>query len=99
MQIVNTKGAAAKLGCSENWIHKLVSRGKLKAHIFVEGVLVDHIPDGGRAKQGQGLYFLESDLKAYQPKSKGRPMGKKDAIGDNPKRKGRPRKQTEEIVA
>lgn len=99
MQIVNTKGAAAKLGCSENWIHKLVSRGKLKAHIFVEGELVDHIPDGGRAKQGQGLYFLESDLKAYQPKSKGRPMGKKDAIGDNPKRKGRPRKQTEEIVA
>lgn len=34
MQVLNTKGAAKRLGCSETWIHKLVSAGKLKAYIY-----------------------------------------------------------------
>ena len=77
MQIINTKGAAKKLGCSETWIHKLVGKGLIKARVYDdEGILVEHIP--GKSRQGQGLYFLESDLEAYQPKVKRRPMGSKN---------------------
>jgi len=76
MQILNTKGAANKLGCSETWIHKLVSKGKLKARIYGDdGILVEHVP--GDTRQGQGLYFLESDLETYKPKTRGRPKGSK----------------------
>ncbi len=32
VQVLNTKGAARKLGCSQTWIHKLVATGKLKAY-------------------------------------------------------------------
>ena len=42
MQVLNTKGAARRLGCSETWIHKLVSAGKLKAYTYNDnGVLVE----------------------------------------------------------
>ena len=41
-QVLNTKGAAKRLGCSETWIHKLVLAGKLKAYIYdQDGVLVE----------------------------------------------------------
>lgn len=77
MQILNTVGVAKKLGCSENWIHKLVAKGRIKAHVYGDdGILIEHNP--GDPKQGQGLYFLEDDLKAYQPHKRGRPMGAKD---------------------
>jgi hypothetical protein len=85
--ILNTKGAAANLGCSVNWIHKLVYEGKIKARIYNdEGVLVER--EIGSPRQGQGLYFYESDLAGYQPGVKRRPMGSKDKKTNNPKRKG-----------
>lgn len=73
LQVVNTKGAARILGCTETWVHKLVSSGKLRAYIYSEyGVLEEHRPDEKR--RGQGLYFLVSDLEAYkanlEPRSK-----------------------------
>ncbi len=75
--LMNTKGAAEWMGCTENWIHKLVSTGRLQAHVYDEhGVLAERDPHAKR--QGQGLYFYERDLKAYKGKGKGRPAGSKD---------------------
>jgi hypothetical protein len=76
-QVMNTKGAAKYLGCSETWIHKLVYRGKVKAHVYNEdGVLVERVPQ--ETRQGQGLYFLKDDLDAYQPEVQRRPRGSKN---------------------
>jgi len=75
--LMNTKGAAAWMRCTENWIHKLVYAGRLKAYVYDEnGVLVEREPHTPR--QGQGLYFYEKDLKAYKGRHKGRPEGSKD---------------------
>lgn len=69
--LLNTKGAAAHLECTENWIHKLVQRGSLKAYVYNdEGVLVEREPHTTR--QGQGLYFYQKDLDAYRRKRRGR---------------------------
>ena len=63
--ILNTRGVAKRLGCTETWVHKLVSVGKLKAYIYDDnGILVEHKTHEKR--QGQGLYFLTSDVDAYQ---------------------------------
>lgn len=76
-QVLNTKGAARRLGCTKTWIHKLVAAGKLKAYVYDDnGVLVEHKPEGRR--RGQGLYFLISDLDAYQPDVLRRPRGSKN---------------------
>ena len=76
-QVLNTKGAAKRLGCTETWIHKLVAAGKLRAYVYNDdGVLVEHNPEERR--QGQGLYFLASDLDVYQPNVQGRPRGSKN---------------------
>src|SRR6266852_9609808 len=65
MYVLNTKGAARRLGCSETWIHKLVSAGKLKAYIYdTNGMLVERKPQGKR--QGQGLYFLAEEVDTYR---------------------------------
>lgn len=65
VQILNTKGAAKRIGCSQTWIHKLVAAGKLKAYTYNEdGTLVEHKLEEKR--QGQGLYFFISDLDSYQ---------------------------------
>lgn len=75
--LMNTKGAATWMDCTENWIHKLVYSGRLKAHIYDEnGVLVERTPNTHR--QGQGLYFYEKDLKAYKGRKRGRPSGSRD---------------------
>lgn len=64
-QVINTKGAARILECSETWVHRLVSASKLRAYIYNDaGVLEEHRPDGRR--QGQGLYFLVSDVETYK---------------------------------
>jgi len=77
MQVLNTKGAARRLGCSDTWIHKLVAAGKLKAYTYDEnGVLVEHTKDAKR--QGQGLYFLAGDVDRYQPAVQRRPRGSKN---------------------
>ncbi len=77
MQVLNTRGAARRLGCSETWIHKLVSAGKLKAYTYDDnGVLVERTPDDRR--QGQGLYFFASDVDTYQPEVQRRPRGSKN---------------------
>jgi hypothetical protein len=77
LQFINTKGAAKRLGCSETWIHKLVSSGILQAYIYNHnGVLVKHQPEEKR--QGQGLYFLMSEVDAYQPRIRRRPRGSKN---------------------
>jgi hypothetical protein len=77
IQVLNTKGAARRLGCSETWIHKLVSASKLKAYIYDDsGMLVEHRAEEKR--QGQGLYFLASDVDLYQPAVQRRPRGSKN---------------------
>ena len=62
MQVLNTKGAAKRLGCSETWIHRLVSTGKLKAYIYNDnGRLVERKPDEkrpGHVLPGQGCRCL-----------------------------------------
>jgi hypothetical protein len=76
IQALNTKGAAKRLGCSETWIHKLVTAGKIKAYAYdTNGVLAEHKPEGKR--RGQGLYFLSSDIDAYQLSLQRRPRGSK----------------------
>lgn len=71
-QVLNTKGAAKRLGCTISWVHKLVSTGKLKAYVYdSDGALMEHKPDDKR--QGQGLYFFINDLDAYQPRVRRRP--------------------------
>jgi len=77
MQVLNTKGAARRLGCSETWIHKLVSAGKLKAYIYdTNGVLVERKPD--EARQGQSLSFLAEEVDTYRPAVQRRPRGSKN---------------------
>ena len=77
VQVLNTKGAAKRLGCTETWIHKLVSAGKLKAYIYDDnGVLVERKAEGKR--QGQGLHFLIGDVDTYQPDVQRRPRGSKN---------------------
>lgn len=74
IQILNTKGAAKRLGCSQTWVQKLVAAGKLPAYIYDgEGRLSERTPDSRR--QGQGLYFLTSEVDAYQPAVRRRPRG------------------------
>lgn len=81
LHVLNTKGAAKRLGCTETWIHKLVAAGKLKAYVYDDnGVLVEHRPEEKR--QGQGLYFLISDVDAYQPDVQRRPKGSKNKSRD-----------------
>lgn len=77
MQMLNTKGAAKRLGCSQTWIHRLVSTGKLKAYIYDDkGRLVERKPD--EKKQGQALAFRVRDVDAYQPAVQRRPRGSKN---------------------
>lgn len=77
VQILNTKGAAKRIGCSETWIHKLVAAGKLKAYTYSEdGTLVEHKVEEKR--HGQGLYFFTSDLDNYRPDVQRRPRGSKN---------------------
>jgi len=65
LQVINTNGAARRLGCTRTWIHKLVSAGKLRAYVYDEnGVLVEHQPD--QKRQGQGLYFFIADIDHYR---------------------------------
>jgi hypothetical protein len=77
MQMLNTKGAAKRLGCSETWIHRLVSTGKLKAYAYDDnGRLVKRKPD--EKKQGQAMAFRVRDVDAYQPVVQRRPRGSKN---------------------
>ena len=79
MQVVNTKGAAKRLGCSETWIHRLVATGKLKAYVYNEnGRLVERKPD--EKKQGQAMSFRIRDVDAYQPAVQRRPRGSKKTL-------------------
>ena len=72
MQVVNTKGAAKRLGCSQTWIHRLVATGKRKAYVYDEnGKLVERKPE--EKKQGQALSFRVKDVDAYQPAVQGFP--------------------------
>ncbi len=77
IQVLNTKGAARRLGCSETWIHKLVSAGKLKASIYdTTGVLVERKPD--EARQGRSLSFLAEEGDTYCSAVLRRPRGSKN---------------------
>src|SRR5258708_7567604 len=76
VQLLNTTGAARRLGCSATWIYQLVSTGKLKAYLYdPTGVLVERKPE--EKCPGQGLYFLPQDVDAYHPAVRGRPRGSK----------------------
>ena len=75
--LMNTKGAAEHLECTENWIHKLVYSQRIKAHIYDEhGVLIERASTDKR--QGQGLYFYKADLDKYKKRKPGRPAGSKN---------------------
>ena len=77
IQVLNTKGAARRLGCSQTWIHKLVAKGELRAYIYDEtGELVERTKEC--KSQGQGLYFFAPDLDQYQPAVQRRPRGSKN---------------------
>jgi hypothetical protein len=77
MQVLNTKGAAKRLGCSLTWIHRLVATGKLKAYIYdTNGRLVERKPEEEK-KQGQAMSFRVKDVDAYQPAVQRRPRGSK----------------------
>ncbi len=79
MQVLNTKGAAKRLGCSETWIHRLVATGKLKAYVYNEnGRLVERKPD--EKKQGQAMSFRIRDVDAYHPAVQRRPRGSKKTL-------------------
>ena len=53
-QVLNTKGAARRLGCSETWVHKLVAKGALKAYAYDDtGVLVEYRKDSKRLPRKQ----------------------------------------------
>jgi len=81
VQVLNTKGAARRLGCSETWIHKLVARGLLRAYIYdSDGILVERKPESRR--QGQGLYFFAEEVDTYQPEVQRRPRGSKNKPGN-----------------
>ena len=76
-QVLNTKGAAKHLGCSQTWIHKLAATGKLPAYIYGEdGMLIEHSTDV--KKQGRALYFLREDIANYHPVVSRRPRGSKN---------------------
>ena len=91
--MLNTKGAALKLGCSITWIRKLVEDSKLTTYIYNDqGTMEQYQP--GQPHQGQGMYFLEDDLADYRPKASRRPMGARDKVEDNPKR----RKKTQQVA-
>jgi hypothetical protein len=76
-QVLNTKGAARRLGCSQTWIHKLAGKGVLRAYVYDEtGELVERTKE--RRNQGQGLYFFAVDLDQYQPAVQRRPRGSKN---------------------
>jgi hypothetical protein len=82
-QVLNTKGAARRLGCSETWVHKLVAKGALKAYVYDEnGVLVQYRQDGRR--QGQGFSFFAQDVDRYQPAVQRRPRGSKNKSEQDP---------------
>ena len=75
--VLNTKGAARQLGCSETWIHKLAAMGRLKAYIYgEEGRLIEHSP--AVKKHGQALYFLVEEVAQYRPAVQRRPRGSKN---------------------
>ena len=77
LQVLNTKGAARRLGCSETWIHKLAATGKLKAYIYGdEGELVEH--KKADKKPGRALYFLADDVAKYRPAVQRHPRGSKN---------------------
>ena len=66
IQVLNTKGAAKRLGCSETWIHKLAPTGKLKASIYSdEGELIEHEKE--TRKQVCALSFLAENVEQYRP--------------------------------
>lgn len=77
MQVLNTKGAARRLGCSETWIHKLAETGKLKAYIYGEdGELMER--EKATRKPGRALYFLADDVAQYHPAVQRRPRRSKN---------------------
>lgn len=79
MHVVNTKGAAKRLGCSETWIHRLVAAGKLKSYIYNDnGRLVERKPE--EKKQGQAMAFQIKDVDAYRPVVQRRPRGSKKKL-------------------
>ena len=83
LPVLNTKGAARRLGCSETWIHKLAAAGKLKAYIYSdEGELIEHEKE--TKKQGRALKFLADDVAKYRPAVQRRPRGSKNRYPPNP---------------
>lgn len=74
IHVLNTNGAAKRLGCSQTWIHRLVATGKLKAYIYDNnGRLVARKPEERR--QGHAMSFRIKDVDAYQPAVRRRPRG------------------------
>jgi len=77
IQVLNTKGAARRLGYSETWIYKFAAAGKLKAYTCGDdGKLIEH--EKSTRKPGRPLYFLADDVVQYHPAVQRRPRGSKN---------------------
>jgi hypothetical protein len=84
--MLNTKGAATKIGCGDRWLRKLVQDGRIPAYTYNDnGELVKLDPTVSH--QGKDMCFLESDLEAFQPKPRGRPQGSRDRETSTKRRK------------
>ena len=87
--MLNVKGASDRLHCSKVWIHKLVSKGQLRAYAYVDGVLMEYAPG---SSQGTPLSFREEDIDTFQKRPVGHPVTT-PAVPKPPKKPtGRPRK-------
>jgi len=84
--MLNTKGAAARLGCSITWIRKLATKEKrIKAYVYLDGKLTVHDPNNPHP--GLELFFREEDLLAYKPGVRRKAMGTKDKQGSKSRAK------------
>ncbi len=77
LQVLNTKGAARRLGCSETWIHKLAATGKLKAYIYGDEGNSLSTKKRPRSRAEHSI-FAARDVAQYRPAVQRRPRGSKN---------------------
>jgi hypothetical protein len=84
--ITNTEGALLRLrerfnqpGYSMDSIHQLVKHGKLRALVYVDGILVEKTEEL-QSTRGKDLFFLYSDLEKLPQPQRGKP--KKELINE-----------------
>ncbi|MBV9692009.1 MAG: hypothetical protein JO202_20130 [Ktedonobacteraceae bacterium] len=95
--VLNTKGAARRLGCSLTWIHKLAARGALKAYTYGDdGELIAY--ETAPRKSGRALYFLAEDVAQYRPAVQRRPRGSKNKSSRSENHLSRPQGSPKKLI-